>query len=340
MSEIERYAGLLPNRLLNSIYLGGGTPSLMEPELVYGILDKVQSHWTLANDVEITLEANPNSVEADRFKEYALAGVNRVSLGVQALNDQDLKRLGRLHSADEALRALEIAKTHFSRVNFDLIYSRQDQSQSDWEVELKQALTLAGDHLSLYQLTIEDGTAFADRFLSGKLRGLPDDDQSADMFEVTRALCQKAGFQNYEVSNFALPGSESRHNLIYWRYGDYIGVGPGAHGRITLNGQRFLTEAHHSPEEWLEKASSGETEQHFAKISTVEQAQEYLMMGLRLTEGIDLVRYEEISGYPLRPENIKNMQDLGMVDHANNRLSVTPKGRTLLNAVTAELFRD
>ncbi len=340
LSEIERYAALVPGRLLNSIYLGGGTPSLMEPALVHGILDKVRDSWTLANDIEITLEANPNSVEADRFKEYANAGVNRVSLGIQALNDTDLKRLGRLHTADEALRALDIAKTHFSRVSFDLIYSRQDQSQQSWESELNQALTLAGDHLSLYQLTIEDGTAFADRFMAGKLRGLPDDDQSADMFEFTRGLCQNAGFHNYEVSNFALPGAESRHNLIYWHYGDYIGIGPGAHGRITLNNQRYATETHLKPEDWLAKVKSGNSDQQITKMSATEQSQEYLMMGLRLTEGVDMVRYEQISGSQLNPAIVKDLEELGMLTLCDSRLCVTTKGRTLLNAVTAELLRD
>ncbi|MEL7257722.1 MAG: radical SAM family heme chaperone HemW, partial [Pseudomonadota bacterium] len=220
LEEIDRYGSLLSDRLLNSVFFGGGTPSLMQPELVEAILNRIRKTWRTANDIEVTLEANPSSVEAGRFAKFAEAGVNRVSLGVQALNDSDLKRLGRLHSADDARKALIIAQSVFDRVSFDLIYARQDQTLSAWKAELHDAISLAGDHLSLYQLTIEPGTAFGDRHARGLLRGLPSEDISADMFELTQEICASAGFNAYEVSNHAKPGAESRHNLIYWRYGD------------------------------------------------------------------------------------------------------------------------
>ena len=225
LSEIERVGAETEGRVLRSVFFGGGTPSLMDPSVVDAILTKVRATWPIANDIEVTLEANPTSVEAGRFQGFRDAGVNRVSMGIQALNDRDLKALGRLHTASEAMAAFEIARGAFDRVSFDLIYARQGQSVQAWEAELKQALTLAVDHLSLYQLTIEEGTAFGDRFAAGKLRDLPDDDRAADMFALTQGICSDAGFQSYEVSNHARSGCESIHNKIYWRYGDYAGIG-------------------------------------------------------------------------------------------------------------------
>ena len=231
LRELDRVGALTQGRVLDSVYFGGGTPSLMAPETVRAILDHVQRTWPMRNDPEITLEANPSSVEVGRFRAFSEAGVNRVSLGVQALNDTDLNRLGRLHTVQEARQAFDIARNQFDRVSFDLIYARQDQSLTAWSQELTEALSMAVDHLSMYQLTIEQGTAFGDRYSRGRLTGLPDDDVSADMYEVTQEVCEKAGLPAYEVSNHARPGSASRHNMIYWQYGDYIGIGPGAHGR-------------------------------------------------------------------------------------------------------------
>ncbi len=247
LSEIDRYGEMLSGRVLNSVFFGGGTPSLMNPDVVAAILERVRRTWPTANDLEVTLEANPGSVEAGKFRAFSQGGVSRISMGVQALNDRDLKRLGRIHSVAEARQAFDIARETFDRVSFDLIYARQDQTLDDWHSELGEALSMAIDHLSLYQLTIEQGTAFGDRYAAGRLRGLPEDDLAADMYQATQDICNAAGLGAYEVSNHARPGSESRHNMIYWRYGDYAGIGPGAHGRITRNGQRFATEAFSSP---------------------------------------------------------------------------------------------
>ena len=335
--ELERIAEEVPDRVLNTVFFGGGTPSLMAPDTVAAILDHVRALWPMANDPEITLEANPGSVEAGKFRGFRDAGVTRVSMGIQALNDRDLQRLGRIHSAAEAMAAFEIARNCFDRVSFDLIYARQDQTVQDWEKELKQALTLAIDHLSLYQLTIEDGTAFGDRYRLGKLRGLPDEEITADMYEVTQGLCADAGMPAYEVSNHARPGAESRHNLIYWRYGDYAGIGPGAHGRITVGGKRLATECARAPGAWLNAVDTGNAESLRVTLSRNEQAQEFLLMGLRLNEGIDLNRYHSLAGQELDAGAISELRDLGMIAQDGPRLSVTDRGRLVLNAVTAKL---
>lgn len=337
-SEIRRYAALTEGRVLNSVFFGGGTPSLMLPETVLAILGEVRDCWTLSNDVEITLEANPGSVEASRFAGYADAGVNRVSMGFQSLNDRDLKRLGRLHSVDESLQALEIARKVFDRVSFDLIYARQDQTVSDWIGELNQALSYQPDHLSLYQLTIEQGTAFGDRYNSGKLRGLPEDDDAADMYFATQEVCEAAGLPTYEVSNHAQNGQESRHNLIYWRYGDYIGIGPGAHGRITLGDRRFATETPLNPSKWLEMSESGNGECAPSLLSGQDQAIEYLMMSLRLAEGSDIERYQRLNGAPIDPAAIESLVSLGLVEIDGNRLRSTREGRPVLNGILRELL--
>jgi oxygen-independent coproporphyrinogen-3 oxidase len=340
LAEIERYAALVPRRVLNSVFLGGGTPSLMAPEIVEAILCRIRALWPLANDLEITLEANPGSVEARRFAGYAQAGVNRVSMGIQALNETDLKRLGRLHTVAEAYQAYDIAKEYFDRVSFDLIYARQYQTLDAWRTELRGALELAVDHLSLYQLTIEPGTAFGDRAERGKLPGLPDEDTAADMYEMTQELCSKAGLNAYEVSNHAKTGSESRHNLIYWSYGDYIGIGPGAHGRVTLNGQRYATEAWSNPERWLTMVDQGKPEKSCVPVSSKDQAGEYLMMGLRVREGLDLARFEALSPTPLDHKKVSHLQDLNMVELVQGRLRTTTKGRMILNTVIKELLTD
>ncbi|MCE8005509.1 radical SAM family heme chaperone HemW [Aestuariivita sp.] len=338
--ELDRVAAELPNRILNTIFFGGGTPSLMAPETVAAILDHVKQLWPMANAPEITLEANPGSVEAGKFRGFRDAGVNRISMGIQALNDRDLQRLGRIHSAAEAMAAFDLARSLFDRVSFDLIYARQDQTVQAWEAELKQALTLAIDHLSLYQLTIEDGTAFGDRYALGKLRGLPDDDSAADMYDVTQNLCAQAGMLNYEVSNHAHPGAESRHNLIYWRYGDYAGIGPGAHGRITVDGTRYATECTRMPGAWLHAAERGGAETVREPVSPKDQAREYLLMGMRVRDGIDRARYQRMSGQDFNPQTVEHLVDLGMINATLDRLSVTNQGLMILNTIITELAAD
>ena len=340
LREIERYAEEVPGRVVNSVFFGGGTPSLMAPETVDAVIGAIRARWPMANDVEITLEANPGSVEAGRFRGYAEAGVNRVSMGIQALNDADLRALGRLHTVKEALAAFDIARETFKRVSFDLIYARQNQTLAAWRAELAQALSLAVDHLSLYQLTIEPGTAFGDRYRAGKLRGLPEDDLAADMYEATQELCEASGLNAYEVSNHAKPGAESRHNLIYWRYGDYVGVGPGAHGRITVGERKYATETALRPEDWLNAVDLGNGESLRQALSRPEQAEEYLMMGLRISQGIDIQRFSALSGTPPAPDKIAHLSSVGMVDQTGDTLRVTPQGRMVLNAVIKELFAD
>ncbi|WP_282022150.1 radical SAM family heme chaperone HemW [Ruegeria faecimaris] len=336
--ELRRSASETPNRVLNTIFFGGGTPSLMDPETVAAVIDTARALWHPANDMEITLEANPSSVEAGRFAAYREAGVNRISMGVQALNDDDLRRLGRIHSVAEARAAYDIARHCFERVSFDLIYARQHQTLDAWRAELTEALSMAVDHLSLYQLTIEDGTAFGDRYAVGKLRGLPLDDSAADMYLATQKICEAHGLPAYEVSNHARPGAESQHNLIYWRYGDYVGIGPGAHGRITQNGQKYATETYLNPQRWLDAASCGSGEKERAALSREEQASEYLMMGLRVTGGLDIDRYMGISGHPLPQDPLGHLQDIGMVQMLDGRLMATTEGRAVLNAVIRELL--
>ena len=338
VSEIRRYAAETKDRVLNTVFFGGGTPSLMTPETVNTILDEVRAGWTLANDVEITLEANPGSVEAARFAGYTDAGVNRVSMGFQALNNRDLKRLGRLHSVEEARQAFDIARKSFDRVSFDLIYARQDQSLSDWTAELSEALSMGVDHLSLYQLTIEQGTAFGDRYNAGKLRGLPEDDDAADMYLATQEICEKAGMPAYEVSNHAQPDQESRHNQIYWRYGDYVGIGPGAHGRLTLGGARCATDTLLAPGAWLKAAEGGNGDKSRTQLSNEDQAVEYLMMSLRLSEGSDIERYQQLSGKPMPEDAVDNLLSLGLIDVDNRALRATTTGRPVLNGVLRELL--
>ncbi|NCQ23404.1 MAG: coproporphyrinogen III oxidase [Rhodobacteraceae bacterium CG17_big_fil_post_rev_8_21_14_2_50_63_15] len=340
LTEIDRTAALLPGRVLNTVFFGGGTPSLMAPDTVAAILERVRRSWPVANDLEVTLEANPGSVEAGRFRAYAQAGVSRVSMGAQALNDQDLRALGRLHTVRDTLQAIDIAKKTFDRISFDLIYARQNQTLMAWCEELHFALGLATDHLSLYQLTIETGTAFGERYAAGRLKGLPEDDLAADMYQVTQEICAAAGLPAYEVSNHARPGAESRHNLIYWRYGDYVGIGPGAHGRITLNGQRWATEAWAMPERWLKGLSQGTTERRSEPLSGADQATEYVLMGLRIREGISLARYEQLAGCPIEPGRIAALQDLGMVRQSGDLLAATEQGRAVLNAVIREILPD
>lgn len=340
ISEIDRFADMTQGRVVNSIFFGGGTPSLMNPDIVAGILHHIAKRWPQANDPEITLEANPGSVEAGRFHAYRQAGVSRISMGIQALNDRDLHRLGRIHTVKEALAAFDIARDSFDRVSFDLIYARQDQTPQDWRAELKQALSYAIDHISLYQLTIESGTAFGDRYRVGKLRGLPDDDSAAEMYEITQDVTGTAGFPAYEVSNHARPGAESSHNSLYWRYGDYVGIGPGAHGRITQNTRRHATEAIRMPDAWLKSAEQGNADKTYDRLTRADEATELLLMGLRLYEGVDMRRYENLAGHPIPSNTLKDLSDMSMIETQDARLRVTPAGMMVLNAVIEKLLPD
>ncbi len=338
LSELRRSAAETSDRVLNTIFFGGGTPSLMNPETVAAVIDEARALWRPANDMEITLEANPGSVEAGRFAAYRDAGVNRISMGVQALNDEDLRRLGRIHTVAEARAAFDTARKCFDRVSFDLIYARQHQTLDAWRAELTEALSMAVDHLSLYQLTIEDGTAFGDRYAVGKLRGLPEDDSAADMYLATQEICEAHGLPAYEVSNHARPGAESRHNLIYWRYGDYVGIGPGAHGRITLDGQKYATETKLSPAAWLKAVDAGSGEVMRSALSSQDQANEYLMLGLRVTEGLDVDRFNTLSEQSLSEDKINDLGEIGMVYQKDGRLIATKDGRAVLNSVIRELL--
>jgi len=327
-------------REVTSIFLGGGTPSLMKPETVGAVLDAVAKNWAVPAGIEVTLEANPSSVEAERFRGYRAAGVNRVSLGVQALNDTDLRFLGRLHTVSEALVAIDLARQIFPRLSFDLIYARPGQTPEAWEKELEQAIGYAVDHLSLYQLTIEQGTPFYALHKAKKFT-LPDDDHAAELYEITQEVTAARGLPAYEISNHARPGAESRHNLTYWRYGEYVGVGPGAHGRFVENGHRVVTIAEKVPESWADLVEAqGHGVVDGEVLTRSEEADEFLLMGLRLAEGIDLARYEHYSGRSLSAARLATLQQEGLVASiGNSRLRATPAGMIVLDAVVADLAR-
>ncbi len=325
--EIETTAARAPGREVSSIFLGGGTPSLMRPQTVGAILDAIGKHWRVASGVEVTLEANPTSVEATRFSGYRSAGVNRVSLGVQALDDASLKALGRLHSAREALDAVKIARTAFERYSFDLIYARPDQTPEMWADELKLAISEAAEHLSLYQLTIEEGTPFFGLHAAGKLK-TPDEATARALYDVTQDVCARHGLPAYEISNHARSGAECRHNLVYWRGEEYAGIGPGAHGRLDIDGTRHAIATEKRPEAWLTDDL----------LNSEERADEFLLMGLRLAEGIDPTRYAALSGRALDPHRIAVLREEGAITvDAGGRLRVTQAGFPVLDAVVADL---
>lgn len=337
--ELTHMRDLTGPRTVTSIFIGGGTPSLMQPETVAALLETVAALWTVPAGIEITMEANPQSADAGRFAGYRAAGVNRLSLGVQALNDADLKFLGRLHDAAEARAAIDLARQIFPRLSFDLIYARPDQTPEDWDAELRAAIALAADHLSLYQLTIEDGTPFKALHDAGKFT-VPDGDAASDLYAVTQEVTDAAGLPAYEVSNHAVPGAESRHNLSYWRYGDYVGAGPGAHGRFVDNdGTKRVTITERHPETWLDRiAEHGHGIADTETLDRAAQADEMLLMGLRLTEGLDLARHETLAAAPMDSAKLQAMLDLGMIERLGNaRIRATPRGRMVLNAVIAEL---
>jgi oxygen-independent coproporphyrinogen-3 oxidase len=338
LRELEHWAALAPGRTVGSIFFGGGTPSLMSPATTGAILDAIAGLWTVAADAEITLEANPSSVEAGRFRGYRAAGVNRVSLGVQSLDDGVLRTLGRLHTVAEAKAAIAVARGTFERFSFDLIYARPGQTLEAWRAELGEALALAGRHLSLYQLTIEEGTPFAALAARGKL-WVPDQERAHDFFELTQELTEAAGLPAYEVSNHAAPGEECRHNLLYWRYGEYAGVGPGAHGRVVAGGTRQATATERNPERWaalVEARGHGLAET--VPLSPAEEADEALLMGLRLTEGIDLGRLAALTGFAPGEGAVAELAGLGFVERrGETRMRATAAGRVVLDQVVLRL---
>jgi oxygen-independent coproporphyrinogen-3 oxidase len=336
--ELEAARALSGPRPADSVFFGGGTPSLMAPGTVAAVVEAIQRLWGLSPGAEITLEANPTSVEAGRFRGYAAAGVNRVSMGVQALNDADLKALGRMHSAAEARAAFDVARAAFDRVSFDLIYARMGQTPAAWAAELRQALAMAVDHLSLYQLTIEPGTRFGDLHARGRLPTIADDD-AAEMYLATQDVCAAAGMPAYEVSNHARPGAESRHNLVYWRYGDYAGVGPGAHGRITVaDGARLATFSAADPARWLAAVEARGDAFEAEAVAPADQAIEYLMMAMRLAEGADLDRFASLAGTAPEQDRIAALVEDGLVERWGARLAATVLGRPVLNAVLRALL--
>jgi oxygen-independent coproporphyrinogen-3 oxidase len=338
LKEMSVMRELSGPRTVTSVFVGGGTPSLMKPETIDALLTGISRLWNMPDGIEITMEANPSSVEAERFRGYRAAGVNRVSLGVQALNDRDLKFLGRLHNVEDALKAVRLAREIFPRMSFDLIYARPGQSEDEWIRELNEAIGYAVDHLSLYQLTIEEGTPFFGLHQNGKIV-LPDPDAAARLYEITQEVTEAHGMPAYEVSNHAKPGAESRHNLTYWRYGDYAGIGPGAHGRISRQGHKYATATERHPETWLTAVAAkghGMVEQE--SLERDEQADEMLLMGLRLREGLDLARWSELAGRGLDPEREAFLIQHGLLERlGNSRLRCTQSGMLVLDAVVADL---
>ena len=337
-AEIASTAARAPGRTVSTIFFGGGTPSLMQPATVAAVIDAVARHWSIAPGAEITLEANPTSVEAERFRGYRGAGVNRVSLGVQALDDRALAALGRTHSAREALDAVGVARAIFDRYSFDLIYARPEQTPEQWSRELRAALREAGEHVSLYQLTIELETPFAALHAAGKLHP-PDENTARILYDVTQEICAAHGLPAYEISNHARPGGECRHNLVYWRTHEYAGIGPGAHGRLDIAGERHATATEKRPETWLarvEKDSHGLVADEV--LTSAEHADEFLLMGLRLAEGIDATRYTQIAGRPLEPDRIVVLRQHGLIETTPaGRMRVTLSGFPLLDSVVADL---
>jgi putative oxygen-independent coproporphyrinogen III oxidase len=342
LRELDHYGAATGSRVLASVFFGGGTPSLMNPATVAAVLDRAALHWRAAPDCEVTLEANPTSVEAARLMDFRAAGVNRASLGVQALDDRALKFLGRGHDAGEARAAVALAARIFARHSFDLIYARPGQTVPDWERELSDALAMAGDHLSVYQLTIEPGTAFATSHARGDF-ALPDDDLAGALYETTQGVLERAGLPAYEISNHARVGGECRHNLVYWRYDDYVGVGPGAHGRLTQGGAKFATRQRRAPETWLAAVErDGHATEEKVGVAAGERLEEMLMMGLRLNEGVGRARFRRETGRTpegaLDREAVAALSAGGFLVLDARGLRATGAGRQRLNAVLARLL--
>jgi oxygen-independent coproporphyrinogen-3 oxidase len=342
LEEMRFYRAKTGPRQVKSIFFGGGTPSLMAPETVAAVIAEADKLWGLPANTEITLEANPTSVEAEKLRGFKAAGVNRVSLGVQSLRDADLKKLGRQHSAAEAVAAVKTAAQIFDRYSFDLIYARPDQSVGDWKQELGEALEFAAGHISLYQLTIEEGTAYHTLHQRGELK-IPDENTAADMFELTQEMTEARGLPAYEISNHAKPGEESQHNLVYWQYGDYAGIGPGAHGRLTLDGEKWATRAHKAPELWMEWVGrQGHGSHPFEMIDYSKRQQEMLLMGLRLRDGVSLDGFMKETHTPLRQfvnqRRLQTLLDEGLLELTDQRMRATAPGRQRLNSVLSHLI--
>lgn len=330
---LEHYAAETGPRTVETIFFGGGTPSLMPPDTMAAIIDKIQQLWPMANDVEITMEANPTSVEAEKFAAFKQAGVNRVSIGVQSMQDQDLAFLGRKHNTKEAIQAIEIAQKNDFRYSIDLIYARPQQTLKDWQQELEYALQFVDGHMSLYQLTIERGTVFFQDHSRGAFK-MPDEELAADFYNVTQEIMEAHGLPAYEVSNHARPGQESRHNLIYWRYGDYVGVGPGAHGRITVADQKFATREHQVPESWVDLVQKQGYGAHpYEALSDEDQKLEALMMGLRLKEGVEIPDIVD-------PDRLAHIIKEGWAEQKDTKLVLTREGILRLNAILPYLLRE
>ncbi len=342
LKELAYYRGLTGPREVKSVFFGGGTPSLMEPATVAAVIDKIADLWGVPQGTEVTLEANPTSVETGKLQGFKSAGVNRVSLGVQSLRDADLKKLGRQHSAVEAVAAIKTAASIFDRYSFDLMYARPDQTPDMWKQELEEALQYANGHMSLYQLTIEEGTQFHTLHSRGELV-IPDDDTGATLYELTQEIMEKRGLPAYEVSNHARLGDESRHNLMYWRYRDYAGIGPGAHGRLTLEGKKMATRAHRAPEAWLERVAKDNHGAHpFEEIDLTKRGREMLMMGLRLPEGVDLTAFRQETGTPfsefVNQDRVTMLVEGGFVELSSSFVRATPAGRQRLNSLLGFLL--
>ncbi|TNE39361.1 MAG: coproporphyrinogen III oxidase [Alphaproteobacteria bacterium] len=344
LKELDWFAKDLPKRALTSIFFGGGTPSLMKPGTVAALIGGAARHFAFAPDIEITLEANPTSAEAAFFAGYRQAGVTRLSLGVQSMQDKALRFLGREHSAAEALQAVEMARRAFDNISFDLIYALPGQEAEDWRADLTRALDLAGDHLSLYQLTIEPNTGFAGALRRGEFR-MPEETLAEDLFELTQEICEAAGRPAYEISNHARPGFECRHNLTYWRYGDYIGIGPGAHGRLPVKGVRTAFQQVKRPEKWLElvEASGRGIEAEARLDDPMERAEELLLMGLRLREGVWNANFEAAADRPMKDffdsNRLQQLIEAGLIICDAEHIAATARGRLVLNSLLPELFK-
>ncbi len=340
--EIKHYADMTQGRTVTSVFFGGGTPSLMEPATAGLVIDEIQRSWRISNDCEITLEANPTSVETEKFKAFRSAGINRVSIGVQSLKEQDLSFLGRKHDAPQAMRAIDSAAQVFDRYSFDLIYARPRQTVQEWEAELREALTLCRDHLSLYQLTIEKGTPFYMMHERGDFK-IPDEEVAGDLYEVTQDIMEAEGMRAYEISNHARDGKESQHNLTYWRYTDYVGIGPGAHGRVTVDDKKQATRGHRAPDIWLSQAlEQGHGAHPFEELTPRDRFTECLMMGLRLEEGIPISRLEEEGGKKISDlinhKKVEALQGEGLLILDGQVLRATKAGLQRLNGVLSYLL--
>lgn len=340
--ELDHYRELSGPRTISSVFFGGGTPSLMSAATVERLLGRIAQIWSPAKDMEITLEANPTSVEAGKFKDFAAAGINRLSLGIQALNDADLKALGREHNVKEARQAIDLSQRYFPRSSFDLIYARMGQTVREWEQELIRALKMSVGHLSLYQLTIERGTAFYQAHEKGRII-LPGEDLAADMYELTQTICEDHGLPAYEISNHAHEGQQSRHNLTYWTYGDYIGIGAGAHGRLTINGELYALSQHRSPEKWLKAVTAkGHATDHRECLAPQTKAEEMIMMGLRLRQGLDLGNFEDRIGKKIEKfinnKYLECLFELNYMEMDDHHLRATAQGLPLLNGLLGQIL--